>query len=592
MSQYKDIDRRSFVKGLSIFGAASVASVGLFGCSTNQPAAEPKTESKEASAPAQKDDKKDAKKSKKASAEVPEHKPSFMTAPEPIKDSEIKETIEADLIVVGAGPSGLITALSAVDHGLKPVLIAQSENVVARGGSNAVVNSRLMPKYNLEPIQPRFILEQMAQNSFNIDVDKWFKWYKYSEESVNWLLDKTENVEGLTVTIEQGNEWDDKTYPLYGPAMSHCWNSKDYPIIADGQPSLVLELRKQLEDLNVPLYFKTEAKQLVRGGKPNGTDGRVDAVIAEQDGVYKKFVGKKAVVLATGDFSGDKEMMQTYAPEIVEWVKNWDEGISPDQLNKIYGGLYKGDGHKMGLWVGAAWQKTWPCAGMVATFAAPSYNPWNAPDTIMVTDKGKRFCNEEMGCGHLPYVIKHVGPVNAIFDVDFPKAHQPWHNWKNVHGEGDMTPDEVIAAWEEKVAKDNGSMYKADTIEELCDKMGIDKEETLKSVQRYNELCDKGQDEDFLKRKELMVPIKTAPFYGWRKEEPTILSVMGGLRTDINMKVCDKDDSPIEGLYNVGTMIGDCYANSYNFLIEGHNHGMNCITYGYLTGKYIAENEK
>ena len=203
MGKLANVDRRSFVKGLSVFGAASIAGAGLFGCA-QQSAPAPSDNKAETDAKPEKDTK--APEAKPAEVAQGAYTPSFMNAPDPIPDSEIKETIEGDIIVVGAGPSGLITALSAYDHGLKPVLIAQSENVVARGGSNAVVNSRLMPKYNLEPIQPRFILEQMAQNSFNIDVDKWFKWYRNSEESVNWLLDKTENVEGLTVTIEQGNE--------------------------------------------------------------------------------------------------------------------------------------------------------------------------------------------------------------------------------------------------------------------------------------------------------------------------------------------------------------------------------------------------
>ncbi|NPD31842.1 FAD-dependent oxidoreductase [Eggerthellaceae bacterium zg-997] len=560
-----DFDRRTFLKGAAAAGAVTVGAGALASC-----------------APGGK-----GGKTAKAPAEVGGY--SFEKAPDPIPDSEVKQTVEAEVVVIGAGPSGLVTALSAVEQGLDVVLIAQSPNVVARGGSNAAVNSRYLRSLGLGGVTPRFLLEQIAQASFNFDVNKWYRWMNRSEEAMDWIIERTSARPELKLCVEQSNEWPDdmKTYPLYGPSMSHCWNSRDYPIVADGQPSLALALRELLEQAGARLFFGVQAQQLVRGGKPNGTEGRVDAVIAKGgDGSYAKYVGKKAVVLATGDFSGDREMMEKYAPECVEWVQNWNLQQDPDVLDKVYGGLYTGQGQKMGLWVGAAWQRTWPNAVMAATFAAPNPNPWNAPSTLMVTDRGMRFCCEDMGCGHLPYLIKHVGPVNAIFDSKYPARNQPWHNWKNVHGEGDQTPEEVLAAWDGRVEKK--TMVKANTLDELAQAMGVDPAGLKKSVERYNELVATGVDEDFHKRSELLHPIDTPPFYGWRKEAPMLLTVMGGLRTSIDMEVCDADDKPIEGLYNVGTMVGDCYANSYNFLIEGHNHGMNCITFGYLTGRHIA----
>lgn len=515
--------------------------------------------------------------------------PSFMVPPAPIADADIKEEVSADVIVVGAGTAGLCCALSAAERGLKVVVFAQSPNVVARGGSNAVIYSTLMNEYGLPRVSERYILEQMAQASFNIDVAKWHKWYNNSEESVNWLIDRTSQVEGTRITIEQGNVWseDMQDYPLFSAEQSHCWNNDDFPVVADGQPSLVFALRSLCEDQGVEFFFNTHAEQLVRGGVPNGTEGRVEAVIGSNaDGGYIKFTGTKGIVLATGDFSGNREMMETYCPEAVDWVTNWDEAQTPDTLGKVYGGLYKGHGQQMGLWVGAAWQHTIPNAPMAATFAAPCSQPWNAPDTIMVNDAGQRFCCEDMGVGHLPYVIKHEGPVNAVFDVEYPSHHIPWHNWKNVFTEGDMTAEEVLASWDAKV--EAGSMFKADTLEDLAAQMGVDAEAMIASIERYNELCDGGVDEDFHKRPELMIPVRTAPFYGYRKDAPKFLTVMGGLRTNINMQVCDETDTPIEGLFNVGTMVGDAFANTYNFLVEGHNLGMNCITFGYLTGKYLA----
>jgi roadblock/LC7 domain-containing protein len=56
------------------------------------------------------------------------------------------------------------------------------------------------------------------------------------------------------------------------------------------------------------------------------------------------------------------------------------------------------------------------------------------------------------------------------------------------------------------------------------------------------------------------------------------------------MQICNENDEPINGLYAAGSMIGDMFANCYNFRIAGHNYGC-CLTFGYLTGKYIAGNQ-
>ncbi len=67
------------------------------------------------------------------------------------------------------------------------------------------------------------------------------------------------------------------------------------------------------------------------------------------------------------------------------------------------------------------------------------------------------------------------------------------------------------------------------------------------------------------------------------------LTVLGGLRTNEYMQVCDENDQPIPGLFNVGSMVGDYYANMYTFQLAGNNLGANCLTFGYLTGKALAE---
>ena len=118
--------------------------------------------------------------------------------------------------------------------------------------------------------------------------------------------------------------------------------------------------------------------------------------------------------------------------------------------------------------------------------------------------------------------------------------------------------------------------------------MGIDAEGLKKTVASYNAMCKAGADTEFFKRAELMVPIdENGPVHG-SSTAISVLVVTGGLRTDTSLRVLDENDQVIPGLYAVGTISGDMFAGSYNFMMPGHNLGANCVTFGYVAGKAIA----
>ena len=153
-------------------------------------------------------------------------------------------------------------------------------------------------------------------------------------------------------------------------------------------------------------------------------------------------------------------------------------------------------------------------------------------------------------------------------------------------GPSEIPVQAVIAEWEENVKV--GAMMKADTIDELARKLGLPVAPLKASVERYNSFCKTGIDEDFGKRPGLLIPVEQPAFYGQISKSPWLLIITGGLRTNNKMQVLDKNDQVIQGLYAVGTIVGDMYANIYTFLEPGHNLGANCVTFGYLTGKHIA----
>ncbi|BAK45704.1 FAD-binding protein [Eggerthella sp. YY7918] len=515
---------------------------------------------------------------------------SFEIPPQPIEESEIAETFEADVVVVGGGTAGLCTAVSAQQSGCSVILVSASKAPVSRGGSNHAAYSRVMeengvPRYDVD----RFFRKEFLVGGYTADQRKWFRFYNNSEEAMNWALDVIEPYGGRGI-LEGSPEGIDETDPMFTPVASHCFVDDEITSPSIGQSILVNALAKTLENEGGSIYWQNIGRQLVRGGVANGTEGRVEAVIAErEDGSYAKYAGKKAVVLATGDFSKDPEMMEKYCPWAIPTLVDVD--VIDYDIGLFNGSLMPGDGHKMGLWIGAAWQKNVPNAAMIGGNGVNNFcnQPLLGHTGLMVNIRGERYSNE-FACGALSNrnaLMQTDGRTFMIWGQNYLEEGGPWYTYPRSHGDAPVSNEQTQEKWDKFV--ENGAWFKCDTLEELCEKLELPKE-TLDTIARYNELCEKGVDEDFHKDAQYMIPIKDAPYYGF-ENSVRFLTVLGGLNTDQYMRVCNAKDEPIPGLYNVGTMVGDFFSSVYTFMAEGSNYGACCLTFGYLTGKYIAENE-
>ena len=576
--------RRDFLKGTAgVAAATGIAGINVLAAEEQQPGSVivPEAEEKEAWTGDSGD--------LMTVAEYTQKKWSFEIPPAPIADEEISETKEAEIIIVGAGTAGICTAISAAQAGASVIMFAMGSGPVGRGGSIFAVNSKYMEERGIAPLSPIEMRYELKATGYDVDANKWFKWYRNSEEAMNWFIDLTEQTD-LVFRMERGNFGEHKGDPSYCPLGTHTWQDVSATNCADGQPATVAALLKIAQDLGVETYFNTTAKQLVR---EDDNTGRVTAVIAQDaDGNYIKFQGSKAIVLATGDFSRNYEMMHKYAPTAADYFWNYNAEDFDPEKGKVYGGLYQGDGQKMGLWIGAAWQKGFPNAAMVGAFGSQGCRlAYDIPSGFVCDMEGNRFTTEMMTTGLMSKLKPHI-KGNAfchIWDTDYAASGAPWCLSKTWYEQELPTPEETIEKWEGLVESE--FIIKGETLEELLEKMGLPVEDTMAQIERYNEMCDAGEDTDFFKPAEELHAIRTGPFYGSVANSLIALTVLGGLRTDINMKVCDADDNPIPGLYNVGTMVGDVFGGSYSFQFAGHNLGMTCVTFGYLTGKYIAENE-
>lgn len=212
---------------------------------------------------------------------------------------------------------------------------------------------------------------------------------------------------------------------------------------------------------------------------------------------------------------------------------------------------------------------------------------------LLVDRNGERFMNE--------YCVRAQAGMNgnladggtcyAIWDAGYAahlSATTPWLKAADIPSNAAV----LVERWDKDVEagkattktagmQQAGTYVKADTLEGVIEALGLPTS-AIDTVKHYNEMAKNGKDEDFFKPAKYLHEIKEGPFYGHKRDGKVFLTILGGLRTNANMQVCDEKDNPIPSLYNVGTMVGDLYSGNYTFQMEGVNYGMACLTFGYL----------
>ena len=579
------MNRRDFLKGAATAGA--IASAGMLAACSSSGVNEGGMGASQAGA---------SDVLTEASREAPW---SFEVAPDPIPEEDIVNEYTADVVVVGGGMSGMCCACSASEMGVDVIVVTASSRGISRGGSNNGINTAYQKEHGItytEQDAMRVVKTEQFISTCSVDTRKWAKWVNHSGESIDWMCDVMKQ-QGLETSLEFGYEDPDGLTSC--PASSHNFWNEEQPFGAlYGAPLQAQAYARQIEAQGGTIHYNTVAEQLVRD---DDNTGRVSAVIAKDaEGAYVRYNANKAVVLATGDFSKDRDMMAKYCPNAYEMFKDvitWDNVNYDDEL--VYTGLFPGQGHKMGLWVGAAWQRTypnppmmyvnskWPSSGGVAGFLG-----------INLGSDGKRFMNENTTMVFLANLLmqRPDQKIFMVWDTDFAYRKEVYNQFGTcvdyVNGTQPQKPEDIIASWEEDVS--TGEYYKADSIDDLLSQMseqGLNAENAKQSIEDWNRYCEQGYDEEFQDNPALLNPIAKAPFYGSFVDKTSLafLTVMGGLRTNENLQVCEEDDAPIEGLYCVGTMIGDFYANQYTFTVFGQNLGACCCTLPYLLGRDLAE---
>ena len=478
------------------------------------------------------------------------------------------KNLQADVVVIGTGPSGLAACVEASEAGAK--VIALEKQNVSGGAANMGmgplgIGTRQQQDQMVDIDVERAFKMFMEYTHWRVDANMVKRYFEASADTIKWL-------EGLGVEFAGAYK--------YFPKSEATWHivAVNGGIGRNGGAIMNKAMLKKAQENGVDVMYETPAKKIYRDeeGKICG----VDAV--DKDG-EELHIDCKAVIVATGG-AGD-------SPEYMKERMGYTYG--KDLFNIVIPGL-KGEGIKMSIEAGAA--TTEMTVEKIYILPFSDFGVQSVPVTFMqpnllVNVQGKRFINEEqmqnttftgnaiqiqkdaVGFSIIDqsivnyYKKKGLDVVNFVHHVenidDFEQACQDIVN-------DPTNPDVVIA----------------DTIEELAQKCGIDPDALQETIDEYNDMCE-SEDSLFYKPSKYMKPIKKAPFYAGIFH-PSGYGTLGGIKINSECQVLDNDWNPIPGMFACGTDTCTIYGDSYMFLLPGNTMGY-CVNTGRFAGQAAGE---
>ena len=538
------ISRREFLKG-SAAGAVSLAALGLLSAcgesAEKQPAATPTAK--------------------------PEATSENWLGQQPqIQDGDIKETWQTEVLIVGAGNGGMMAAVKAADLGLDFRVVEQNSFVcdtrnwyAAADSADALAAGKPIDRQRAMTELSRYASGKLDQSVVRVWLD---------ESAVKAIMDSYGYdcyFEADTGEAEEGTDY-------YHAPTQHNYNARPDSEWADTPRNKLFV--DYIEKKGYHVDFEHALIELI---KENGAV--TGAIVQNGSGEYIKITTSKGVILATGGYEGNPEMMEALSPLAVSCT-----------TASSYFAMNHGDGIKAGLWAGADMDKESApmlfdrgavAPGVNAGYVEASNGSKQFPGTIYqwnpgtqpfmkVNRDGVRFANE--GCPYNDIVFAAAnqkgGVYCQVYDGDFQADWQKFHTL----GCSSLTrvmPERMAEQMEKYV--EEGIIMKADSLDELADKLGFEGEakvQFLAQCDRYNAIYDQGEDDEFFKSSHYLSQLRKAPFYGvWLGA--SLLCTGDGLKINNKMQVLDKEKNVIPGLYAIGNVSGSFFANNYPELFPG-----------------------
>lgn len=535
--------------------------------------------------------------------------------------------LEADVVVLGSGGAALTAAVAAHDFGAGEVVVLEKSGMV--GGTTAMSGGMLWIPNNRHQIAAGdtdswddrvAYLDALAPPGL-LDPDTLAAFLEAGPEMVEFLEDKT------PVRLHQYPHFPD--YQSYAPgAKAHGSRSLDNDVFSfaqlgswatrinptkmglpprksmvesmyggDMDPGLLAEreksdcrgmgqaligaLLKAVLDRRIPIHFEKRARRLCK------EDSRVIGVIADQGGGEFRVRARKGVVIATGGFEWNKDLVNTFLRGPLTGPVSVPENEGDGLLMAMDAGA------RLGNMSNAWWMMSTLESRAQHRDARPNYllcsGERTCPGSIMVNRAGRRFVNEAANYNALGYAL-HNFDANTH---DFPNLPY-WLVFDQHHKDRypvfTSAPGKEAPSW----------FMRADTIESLAGLIGVDADALEDTVARFNDLVRKGHDDDFRRGDNTYdnfwgdpsfePPFRTLglldqpPFYAVRMEAGA-LGTNGGPKTNGKAQVLDWNNDPIEGLYAAGNVMSAVTTMVYGGAGGTLGPGM---TFGFIAGRHAA----
>lgn len=476
------------------------------------------------------------------------------------------ETYEADVAVVGGGGSGLMTAYSLTQQGYHVVVLEAAD--ILGGMTNVCGGGSLSIGSNIQKDADAYQNEDEIKTLQSTYYDKLFA---ASDGQANLAF-----LHAYVNALDQYADWASEAGISYTASKG-------------GTTVRLMDKGKRFD----VVIEKIEAADGVILTGTRGTDllmenGKVAGVQGTNRTGGTTTVHARAVVLATGGFLSNTEMVKRYIPQYTDTWQNWSGSTR-----------YQGDGVTMAWKIGAAvgdfgvqpHDDQIPEALHaldIQTHSPSAYSNAAYYPALWVNASGRRFVNEDiatkLGAEAHGASTMHEGIYYTILDqAKVTKLEQEgsaiggWMSQKD-------TPITGLQAQIDRVVE-AGYAFKADTVDELAEKMNVSKDVLTATISRYNEMVASGTDSDFGKDAAYLdCSIEQGPFYAF-VNVPRILAAYGGLDIDQNMAVLDTQGNPVPGLFAAGLDAGSFMGNVYS--VSTTTAGF-AICSGYMAGQGVG----
>ena len=497
------------------------------------------------------------------------------------------ETYDVDICVIGCGGSGFMASITAGKLGAKVLTVEKASSVAGVNGIKvsgpfAVDTSVLHAKEGGTTLT----VDDVFQHVMN------YTHWTPNPSLIHRCLEESKNAVENLVGI--GYEMKEANFRFETPFIGE---KGGFHLITNALEDRVELWNKALEDAGVEVLFNTAATGLIMDGD------KAVAVTAKKDDGTNVTINCKAVIIASGGYLGNRDLQEKF--------------LKTRNLNAAAGdnSLCTGDGIMMAEDVGATLCKTFgfcPCeyGGTNQKASRPAKQDkydqnyafkFGLYGNLLVDQEGKRFINEGLLCDYpMSYGSEQIilnAPWYGIVDQAYVDAMTTQGLYEYTIAKGATTDEGVWFIGNyfkdrilDKLPEDleegirEGWVAKADTLEELAEAFGLTN--LPETVKKYNEYCDNGVDEEFGTNKWYLSKVETGPFYAVQCE-PSAWSTFGGIRTDDQLRALKPDNTPMQGLYVVGTDNGSMYYSPY-YDVPGFCYGL-CVDSGYIAANEAVE---